>query len=87
MNHDYVQVSLIGESLSSSGAIENTEKILWDTKSGERTRRTRLNGFHSIWDDEFPNSADQVILNKDLAFLKFTLFEVGTQIYKKFITF
>ena len=54
---------------------------IWDTakESVDKKQKKNLNGFHTIWDAEFKEREQlqgRVALNKDVAFLKFSLIEV-----------
>ena len=68
------RVSLIAEG--------QKDMVLWDT--AKERMKLKPNGFHAVWDANFQtefmkNQGQQshVIQNKDLAFLKFVLTEVG----------
>ena len=66
--------------------MESEQKVeypqMWDTakESVEKKQKKKLmNGFHTIWDAEFKEREQvkgRVALNKDVAFLKFSLIEV-----------
>ena len=55
---------------------------IWDTSKepGDKKQKKKLmNGFHTIWDAEFKEREQVkggIALNKDVAFLKFSLIEV-----------
>ena len=54
---------------------------IWDTakESVDKKQKKLMNGFHTIWDAEFKEREQvkgRVALNKDVAFLKFSLIEV-----------
>ena len=53
---------------------------VWDTEKVPMDRRQQnlMNGFHTVWDAEFKEDEyiGRVALNKNVAFLKFTLSEV-----------
>ena len=54
---------------------------MWDTakESVDKKQKKLMNGFHTIWDAEFKEREQvkgRVALNKDVAFLKFSLIEV-----------
>ena len=59
---------------------ENTQ--IWDTAKesvDKKQKKKLMNGFHTIWDAEFKEREQlqgRVALNKDVAFLKFSLIEV-----------
>ena len=55
---------------------------IWDTAKesvDKKQKKKLMNGFHTIWDAEFKEREQlqgRVALNKDVAFLKFSLIEV-----------
>ena len=55
---------------------------IWDTAKesvDKKQKKNLMNGFHTIWDAEFKEREQvkgRVALNKDVAFLKFSLIEV-----------
>ena len=55
---------------------------MWDTAKesvDKKQKKNLMNGFHTIWDAEFKEREQvkgRVALNKDVAFLKFSLIEV-----------
>ena len=68
------------------GGVRDGE-VLWDTRREALGSRDKLNSFHAVWDAEFlkktkatfpKESQTQVLCNRDLAFLKFSLKEVTT---------
>ena len=59
------------------GARETCD-VTWDTQ--REAKRQNLNSFHAVWDAEFDGKA-KVVLNRDLAFLKFTLLEVLSNMF------
>ena len=60
---------------------EQKEAQVWDTEREPRDRKQRklMNGFHTVWDAKFEKEGQLkgcVVLNKNVAFLKFVLTEV-----------
>ena len=61
---------------------EQRNEQLWDTarEPMDKKRKKLMNGFHTVWDAEFKENESlvgRIALNKDVAFLKFSLKEVG----------
>ena len=51
----------------------------------DKKRKKLMNGFHTVWDAEFKENESlmgRIALNKDMAFLKFSLKEVGIAIFE-----
>ena len=60
---------------------EQRDTQVWDTEKEPRDRRQNrlMNGFHTVWDAKFEEGGQikgRVVLNKNVAFLKFVLTEV-----------
>ena len=64
---------------------------IWDTAKepvDKKQKKKLMNGFHTIWDAEFKEREQlqgRVALNKDVAFLKFSLIEVRNLFLVSFI--
>ena len=60
---------------------------MWDTAKesvDKKQKKKLMNGFHTIWDAEFKEREQvkgRVALNKDVAFLKFSLIEVRKSVF------
>ena len=66
---------------------EQRNEQLWDTarEPMDKKRRKLMNGFHTVWDAEFKENESlvgRIALNKDVAFLKFSLKEVRITIFE-----
>ena len=66
---------------------EQRNEQLWDTarEPMDKKRKKLMNGFHTVWDAEFKENESlvgRIALNKDVAFLKFSLKEVGIAIFE-----
>ena len=60
---------------------EQKDAQVWDTEREPRNKKQRklMNGFHTVWDAKFEKEDQikgRVVLNKNVAFLKFVLTEV-----------
>ena len=67
---------------------EQRNEQLWDTarEPMDKKRKKLMNGFHTVWDAEFKENESlvgRIALNKDVAFLKFSLKEVGITIFEQ----
>ena len=66
---------------------EQRNEQLWDTAREPMDKKLKklMNGFHTVWDAEFKENESlvgRIALNKDVAFLKFSLKEVGIAIFE-----
>ena len=58
---------------------EQKDAQVWDTEREAIRQRKLMNGFHTVWDAKFEKEDQikgRVVLNKNVAFLKFVLTEV-----------